>query len=462
MTGESRAGRLFRALLRWGVRIVAAVIIVAVVVFLYIFHTALYHRFYLFPREAAAWHALREARQKVTLDDGWTEYRGACHSHSVISHDCVVTFPEILAAAKQADINFIFMTDHCPGGKADYSIQWKGLHDGILFVRGFEMDYGFMPWGLPDNTVLYNSTEPHLLAKQIEKAGGKLFFAHSEEPRIWDLPQLKGMEIYNIHTNLLTKYKYRHRNAYADLGPDIILSLGKYGDEVMRLIYEPQTKILAHWDQLNRTRKIVGIAGNDCHQNNGICGYYTEDGYFQLHSTGPDGIAEWKLNPVTRLLLRLCFGKLTPGRQLFRFDLDPYQRSLRFVNTHILAKALTEKDLLDGLVQGRVFIAFDMIADARGFTYLAQGGGHKVVMGQTIALTPDLGLEVASPEPCRFDLIRDGNLVERQKGREFHYKVKQPGKYRIEADVYVVDKWVPWVYTNPIEVTAASGAALSV
>jgi len=33
----------------------------------------------------------------------------------------------------------------------------------------------------------------------------------------------------------------------------------------------------------------------------------------------------------------------------------------------------------------------------------------------------------------------------------------QPGKYRVEAELRILDEWVPWVYANPVEITAAGG-----
>ncbi|MBI2432498.1 MAG: hypothetical protein HYV26_06475, partial [Candidatus Hydrogenedentes bacterium] len=97
------------------------------------FHDALYNRFVHFPRLARAWAALGAQREAVTLDDGWTEFRGICHSHSELSHDSEVPFPEVLAAAKEARLEFLLMSDHCTDGVADFSLQWRGLHDGILF-----------------------------------------------------------------------------------------------------------------------------------------------------------------------------------------------------------------------------------------------------------------------------------------------------------------------------------------
>ena len=40
-----------------------------------------------------------------------------------------------------------------------------------------------------------------MLGLQVVQNGGVLFSAHPENPREWDLPELTGMEIYNLHTD---------------------------------------------------------------------------------------------------------------------------------------------------------------------------------------------------------------------------------------------------------------------
>ena len=447
---EKKRGKL-RFLLRWGVRVLALAVVLVAVLLLVVFRTALYHRLVTFPREAEAWAAIRAGRAEVTLDDGWNDYRGVCHSHSEVSHDCMVPFEEILQVLKDTERDFICMSDHCVDGKADYSVQWKGLKDGKLFVRGFEMSHGFMPWGLSDDTVLDCSKDPALLAKEIEERGGLLFIAHSEEPREWELPQIKGMEIYNIHTD------FKDENM-RDLAPDLLLNLRAYPDQTFRLIFDRQTEILRHWDQLNATRKMVGIAANDCHQNNGVVGTYTAQGTLLLLDTSPDTIGEYSLNPLTRLLLRIFFGHLEPGRQLFHFQLDPYERMVRYVSTHVLARELTEAALLDALRQGRVFIGFDMIADSTGFTYVAEGpgpreSGGRAVMGESMPWSLGIRLRGASPHPCRFTILRNGALEHQCEGREFEWASVGRGKYRVEAELEILGEWVPWVYTNPIDLT---------
>ncbi len=453
MKQPRRTPGCLRIAFRWTFRLVLVVLLFLACLFVYVFHGALYNRFYRFPQEAQAWKTIQADRWEPMLDDGWTEFRGVCHNHSEISHDSEVSFPEILEAMKTADLSFICMSDHPVDDQADYSWGWSGLHDGVLFVRGFEMDYGFMPWGLPSDTILYKSTEAPVLAEQIEDAGGVLFIAHTEEKRPWDLPQISGMEIYNIHTDF-------EGEGLEELGPDIILSLRKYPDQMMRLIYDRQTEILHLWDRLNRDRMMAGIAANDAHQNVGYRGYYTADNTLTLRGTGDEEtIRKWDLNLFTRTLLRLAFGPLEPEKQLFRIDIDECQRSLRFVNNHVLANALTEEDILGALRRGRSFIAFDMLADARGFVFLAETGGKKYVMGDTVPIRDDLKLRADSPNHVRFTLLRDGQVIDTKESRRYEHVPVLPGKYRLEAELFVVDDWVPWIYTNPIIVAPSSAVA---
>jgi hypothetical protein len=439
----------FRFVFRWTFRLAVVAVLFLVCAFLYVFRGAIYNRYYHFPKVAAAWDAIRADRVEPSLDDGWTEYRGICHSHSEYSHDSVVPFPKILEAAQEADISFLCMSDHCVEGKADYSLQLNGVYLDILFVPGFEMSGGFMPWGLPRDTVLDCGEDSEVLAQQIADLGGTLFIAHSEEERPWELPQISGMEIYNIHTD------FKDENL-GEFAPDILFSLGAYPDQVMRQIFDRQTDILALWDDLNKDRLMVGIAANDAHENTGYQGYFTESDTFLLTMTNDDFAAELQLNAVTRTLLRIAFGPLEPGKRLFRIDLDRYPRSLRFVNNHVLAEDLTEQEIVGALSKGRSYIAFDMIADARGFVFFADDGTRKYVMGEEAPMKEGLTLRAASPNQVRFRLVADGEVIDTQEGREYEYTVPYPGKYRLEAELQILDEWVPWVYTNPIIVGSAT------
>ena len=316
--------------------------ILVAVVLLFWLRGALYNHFVVFPREEAAWQALRAERQHVPDQSGWNEYRGILHSHSKLSHDSEVPFEEILGALKTAKLDFICLSDHPIQGRADFSLQWRGIHDGKLFIPGFEMKDGIMPFGVASGIVLSNQTDSATLARQIAENGGLLFYAHPEEPRDWDCPELVGMEIYNIHTDFK-----RRSAALAGMVPELLVNQCRYPEQVFRTVFVRPVEFLCHWDELNRTRHITGIAGNDCHQNVGVRAIYTSADTIRMEDTSPKTLKEFKLNWFTRPLARLFLGPLTPNRKLFHVQLDPYERSARFVNTHVLAHALAEPAILD-------------------------------------------------------------------------------------------------------------------
>jgi hypothetical protein len=250
--------------------IVGGLILLLALIVLFWLRGALYDHFVRFPKEEAAWQAIRAERQPVTDTAGWNEYRGILHSHSHFSHDSEVSFPQILAALKVAKLDFICMSDHCVDGRADFNLQWRGFHGGKLFVPGFEMKDGIMPFGVAPGVVLSNRTDDAVLARQIIENGGVFFYAHPEEKRNWKLPELTGMEIYNLHTD----FKRIHGGLRALL-PEVLLNLNSYPDQIYHKMFHRPVEFLRHWDELNLTRHITGIAANDCHQNVGFRAFYT-------------------------------------------------------------------------------------------------------------------------------------------------------------------------------------------
>lgn len=440
----------FRAKLRvWcrrgaiGIAILTVVVVVAGLIW---FRHAIYHRFIGFPREEAAWKALRAEIQPVPKQPGWTEYRGVLHSHSFNSHDCEVPFEGILAALREAKVDFICLSDHCTNGRADFDLQWRGVHSGKLFIPGFEMKEGVMPFGVRPGVVLSNSTPTEVLGQQIVENGGLVFFAHPEEPRMWELPQLTGMEIYNTHTDFK-----RYEQGLVGLLPELLLNHRRYPEHVVRLIFQRPEQFLRRWDELNLTRHVIGIAGNDCHQNTGLRGIYTDQGTLRVEDTSPKTLNEWKLNWLSRGIVRLCLGELKPGKVMFHFQLDPYERMARYVNTHVLAENLSERAVLEGLSAGRAFVGFDLIADSSGFIWRATSGEETALFGESLSLKPGTRLEALSPLPCRFSVVANGERVYHAVGRSMELQPAKPGKYRVEAELDVRGQWVPWVYANHIE-----------
>ncbi len=331
MTNTTKRFGCLRFITRCGCLPILLVALLLAGLFVGAFAHQLYNRYYLYPKQAALWEEYAQTRQPVSLKTDWTEYRGVMHAHSHISHDSEVLFPEIVEALHKVDCQFIFMTDHFVDGQADYSLGWKGVHDGILFVRGFEMHEGFMPWGLPDDTVLSRDDDPVELARRIRELGGVLAFGHTEAPRPFEIPELDAMEIYNIHTDMIFSMVNKHSRV--EIVKDVLLNSRAYPEQVFRGMFDVVSlmALTQKWDELSKHRAITPIAANDSHQNVGVRAVYTEQGTLLLLDTGHNDpakkIREFKLNFFTRLPLRVLFGKLTPNKQLFHIDMDPYERS---------------------------------------------------------------------------------------------------------------------------------------
>ena len=170
----------------------------------------------------------------------------------------------------------------------------------------------------------------------------------------------------------------------------------------------------------------------------------------RLEDTSPKVWREWKLNMLTRWLARLWFGPLEPNRVLFHVQLDPYARLARHVGTHVLARELTEAAILDALRAGRAFVGFDLLADSTGFQWFAESGGERALMGEALTYASEARLVARSPLPCRFTVVKDGAMVWQREGRSLEWGPPGPGKYRVEAEVWIRGEWTPWVYANPI------------
>ncbi len=452
---------MLRKIVKWIALVLVVCVALLAIALCAFFSPGLYNRFVYFPKEKAAWAQLAKSRTDVTIDDGWNDYKGSIHSHSELSHDSDAPLPEVQQALKKIHSDFIMMSDHYVNGKADYSLGWKGDHDGVLFIRGFEMDHGLMAWGLPDSTVFDSKDAVRDEAKKIKELGGVIAYAHCEESkeRDWDVPELEAMEIYNVHATLL-KYKSDKKWLWKTF-TTVLTCYNGYADQCFYSLFERPDYVLQEWDDLNVSRHISGFGGNDTHQNAGIRGMYTADGNLIYSDTGhrfdnKDKAKEVKLNGFTRFVLRALYGPLEPNKQLFRYDLDKYERSALFVRTHLLAKQCTEKDLVDALRAGRAFVSFDMMADGTGFVYLAQGSQGRVVMGESIKLEPGLTLKAYSPYKSKFALMVNGIKKDEQEGTEYDYTPTDTGKYRLEVSLKILGKDTLWLLTNPITVTSGA------
>ena len=112
------------------------------------------------------------------------------------------------------------------------------------------------------------------------------------------------------------------------------------------------------------------VAGNDSHQNVGFVVKGTQDGKYQLEDALGEKVAI--LDPQKMPALTLLFGPPTPGKELYRRQLDPYASSLGYVSTHILAPERTEKALRKSLHEAgsyRVEASLTIAGEPRAWIY---------------------------------------------------------------------------------------------
>ena len=236
------------------------------------------------------------------------DFRGIIHCHSLYSHDSKGTYEEILAAAKAAKVDFVCITDHPPKGDPGLSLRegWKGLHDGVLFIQGHELA-GTNLLALGIDEPVQGKTPAEKIA-DIRRQGGVAIVSHPEEVTDWE-PYLTadGMEIFNVHA-AFKKLRENPANLAAALK-----SVKEDPERSFMHLQELDPAVLAKWDEINKTRPFVGIAGNDSHQNVNILG----------------------------------------------LQLDPYPRAFKFVTTHVLADELTQESILRALRLGRCSVVFE-------------------------------------------------------------------------------------------------------
>lgn len=426
---------------KW-VRVGLVSLLLGVVVVLVLQWPFLKRRFWTYPRIYDALQVLETERKPRARDDGLLDLRGVFHAHSYLSHDSMGLPEEMIIGAQRAGIDFIFMTDHFRSPE-DVRVIREGLtgdHSGVLFVPGVETSQGMIAWFLEKTTL--DGRRP--LADQItavRAGGGVPFVCHPDEPRPWDqLPPFTGMEIYNLHADAkktgLTLF-YRLSEFY--------WSLDRYPMQVYHALFHDPAPYLAIWDRATQARRVVGVAGNDAHQNNGLRLIVSKKGELILTDTGPK---EGPLIAFRNFLARSWIKGKEPGTTLWRWDVDLYERSYHFVTTHLLARARTVAALREALERGHAFVAFDSLVNATGFDFSYQNKGTKAVMGDRAE--PGGQLSVYVPAKAVVRILRDGKQVAQQPGPTVSYAANEPGVYRAEAFLEVDGKTIPWIYSNPI------------
>jgi hypothetical protein len=391
---------------------------------------------------------LRSLPRTLPSPGRFQDIRAVLHAHSRLSHDSRGTSEEIIAAAKKAGVKVIFMTDHYTPDRRFLREALRGTRDGILFIPGAELSQGLLTFRMEKAEWPEDAGDAGVL-KALNAAGGMGFVAHPELRKEWDLP-FAGMEIYNTHADAEDNVKeglpaLRGTGGLVAWLP-LVEAAQRYPRELFASIFDPPAANLAVWDRLNRTRRVVGIAGNDSHQNVGVTVFGAEGGRLEVI----DALGKVLARPRAGELPSLLFpGGVVPGQPLIQLRLDPYDVSFGYVSTHLMAPAITEAACFEALTHGRCYVAFDWIADPTGFRFTGRAGRRRLEMGDQVEAR-EVRLVAAAPLPAEIRLLRDGREIARESGTRLETTVREPGVYRAEVWLTVAGEGRAWIYSNPI------------
>lgn len=370
--------------------------------------------------------AIQRVNAERVADDGnsaYTDYKGVIHVHSSLGGHSLGRFEEIIEAARRNNLNFVVMNEHTSSLMDTSEMTLKGVHAGVLFINGNEVNTAshdrllLLP-GSPEASTAHTIGTQQVLDNQRARASLS-FIAYPHEFTSWETAGYDGMEVYNLYTNT------RKINYFVTFF-DWLWSYWSYPDLMFARFYERPSDELSRWDELTRAkgRRIVAIGGNDAHSNVGF------------------GLSD------------------RTGKSLIGVHLDPYERTFSVVRNHVLIekeKQLTSETLLEALRSGHSYIAFDLFGDSSGFTFAAENNqGAKKIMGDEIELLDGVRLIVTTPVKSRVLLFRDGQAVRDEEGpTRKEFPVAERGVYRVEVyltqlGTLVKDK--PWIISNPIYV----------
>ncbi|MFN0112712.1 MAG: histidinol phosphatase [Blastocatellia bacterium] len=401
---------------------------------------------------------IQKGRQAVKLKTGFGDYKAILHAHAEDSAHTGGTRPELLAAAKKVGVKIIMLTDHVRPPKDFINDSWRGVREGVLFIPGAESE-GFLAY--PQRSIIaahinksFKSRDEYvrLVKEPVGKDRGNIFLSHVEEKGDWDTSQLDGLEIYNIHSDLLDEPEFVRWLQGAFTNPDRLkqfeTGLAEFPAEVFGALQDYLPTIIAKWDRDLQSHPLTGVAANDCHHNQIFTVKAAADDAIEV-TAFPDPPRKITTKQAPRIAEMLTGRK--PGDVISKLDFDPYERSLTFVATHILLKELNEISVRQALRQGHAFVAHDWLCDATGFAFIAERGGKRLgVMGDEIKLEKGLKLRLAAPVAGTIKLFRNGQIVHEAKADKLDFAVTEAGIYRAEVWLTLDGEQRPWIYSNPI------------
>lgn len=405
----------------------------------------------------------------------WVIKRGIVHTHSPYSHDACDDEPFIEGIRNEECFldcrfgmcdtrqDYVFLTDH-DNLYAEYEYPEVLLYaegdslimrdnlpvanrldcgDGHQVIVSAGTESEMMPIGLehhvgetiPERKAAYNASgEDAVLA--LQDAGALVFLQHTEgwdQEIIDDLP-IDGIEMYNLHQNLMT-------NMGAAIEMILKMETEPESLPVMELgvisIFMESEEDLLRWSKAVMLKPLPAVLATDSHRN-------------VFNGPSPDGER-----------------------------IDSFRRMMHWFSNYVMIPdgEFDDRTLKEAIGHGRMYGAFDFLGYPTGFDFHALAGDTVYEMGDQ-APAADLHLKVSIPKVFKMDPFgpkpvitarilkaNDGEWLEVASATEDLDITVDAGAYRAEirilpehlrpwlgpeADTYI--KEFIWIYSNPIYV----------
>lgn len=399
--------------------------------------------------------AIQKLRRTIPPLPGLSDHRCILHAHAEDSAHTGGTLPEMLNDARKAGVHAILLSDHYRPPRDFIDGRWRGMKEGVLFIPGSEIR-GFLIYPMKSILSRMELKTPEFV-ETVTADDGMIFLSHIEERQEHSLAGLTGLEIYNRHYDakremaslVALSLKLTDPKQLAEFQESVKL----YPDEVLAFQCDYPEIYLKKWDEGTRTRRLTGVAANDCHHNQIFLVKMLDGQTALLGTIVDDDKGMRKFSTTVRPGLREMMKGHKPGDILAKVDVDPYFVSFRNSATHVLADKLDEPTIRHGLKAGHAFVSHDWMCDAHGFQFnlLNQSGKLFGIQGDEKKFEPGMKLQAKLPAPAYVRLLMNGQEVAHQEGQaDIEFAAKEPGVYRLEAWLKLDDEYRPWILSNPI------------
>ncbi|MGC8594724.1 MAG: PHP domain-containing protein [Candidatus Kryptoniota bacterium] len=353
------------------------------------------------------------------------EYSGVIHVHTTYS-DGSGTYQEIGEICDSLGLHFAIITDHNTVQPMKDSLARRfGM---TLIIPAVEIstdgEHGhFLVIGDSIPLVPRNGISSDSVFNDAVRKGDMTILAHIYHPRKtlkwdnWNIGKFTGIELYNFDEAWRSNLNFFKINK---LIAAVIVYI--FQGQALNYILEYPAAEMKKFDQLNLSRKVVGIGSLDAHANVKIGrAVYHFPRYVSLFN-----------------LLHTIIVTRTPFNGLYQHD-----------------RELT----LKAIKNGNCFVAFTGIENARGFLFTAFSDTSRAIMGDSLKLTTAATLSVSIPDSDNVIayIFKDGAIVKRVDNRgSIQLHTESPGAYRVVVFQtrimlpFFVKRKFPWIISNPI------------